>query len=102
MILKRILKSTPCRLADLATEEASDPVLRNIIKNLRAPTQATSAKSKHLNYDLRPGSICEKNFDPTGRPFFRAEPRQRSVNTLKALHDNPTSGHLDFVRKYVL
>lgn len=86
---------------DIAAEQASDPLISNIIRSLRDPSRYTTRTRKHVsNYELRDGVLYKANFDPTGRPYLLVVPRCCRLDVLKALHDDPTSGHLGFVRTF--
>ncbi|KAG8200916.1 hypothetical protein JTE90_020556 [Oedothorax gibbosus] len=82
-------------ITDLESEQRLDPQLAEHIKNCE-----NSPDMSHARFSLVNNVLCKKNFDPSGKQWQSVIPKKLRIEILHHFHDEPTAGHLGFVRTY--
>ncbi|GFY44269.1 retrovirus-related Pol polyprotein from transposon 297 [Trichonephila inaurata madagascariensis] len=82
-------------ISDLATEQRDDPSLAAFVKACEQSPDLSSAGFSIVN-----NVLCKKKFDPSGKQWLPVVPKKMRLEILHHFHDEPTAGHLGFVRTY--
>lgn len=87
---------------DMSAEQHSDLSLVPILNYLSSPTSdvPSSIKRRAALFTVRNSILYRRNYDPHGRQWLLVIPRQLQKSVIQANHDDPTAGHLGFVKTY--
>lgn len=83
---------------DLAAEQLKDPKIAQMIHGERKTEEGIN--SPHKSYQLINGILYKKNFDPCGNQWLPIIPKHLRSDVLEHFHDEPTAGHLGFLKTY--
>jgi transposase InsO family protein len=83
---------------DLAAEQLKDPKIAQMIQSERKCEEESN--NSHKSYQLINGILYKKNFDPCGKKWLPVIPKHHRLDILKHFHDEPTAGHLGFLKTY--
>ncbi|GFU72224.1 retrovirus-related Pol polyprotein from transposon 412 [Trichonephila clavipes] len=82
-------------ISDLATEQRDDPSLAAFIKACEQSPDLSRAGFSIVN-----NVLYKKFFDPSGKQWLPVVLKKMRLEILHHFHDEPTAGHLGFVRTY--
>lgn len=86
----------------LPSDQRKDAWINRIMSHLDGSQPSNNRRfiNKTKQFSIIDGMLFRRNYDPQGRHWLLVVPQHLRQEILQQLHDDPTSGHLGFLKTY--